>query len=267
MTYEEFKQLALNPPRREEDTIFEVTMIEIDDLPEQRKNYYPKFPVSSTRIGFSNTLSGAEELVRTVVNNVAQENEVAENRYDVYRRDIYCFHVKEYPLEVIDEVGCHNYGISWRLYDSEGKLMDHTWCSSMERDFDTEYGKFRGRSEDSIRFKAGDIVEVYDQYNKCVRLAVATQSPVTIDWCWEYRKRSQKIHSVSNETEDRQELGWHYGLDFGDDQAAVIDGPGYEYHEHIPTLNIMPLRFPLSTKLRKRYEDYWKACCDEQKKD
>lgn len=264
MTYEEFKQLALNPPRREGATIFEVSMIEIGELPEHRRNYYPKFPVSSTRIGFGSTLSGAEELVRKAVSHITQENEAAENRYDTYRRDIYCFHIKEHPLDVFDEVWCYNYGISWRLYDSEGKLMDHTWCSSMHRDFDTDYGRFRGRSEDSIRFKAGDIVEVYDQYHKCVRLAVATQSPVSIDWCWAYRGRC--LSGLFGDNKPAESDEWFYGLDFGDDQAAVIDGPGYEYHEHIPTLCIMPLRFHLSDKLRKRYEGYWKACQEQDKK-
>lgn len=264
MTYEQFKNLALNPPRRDEATIFEVTMIEIGTLPDHRRNHYSKFDVTSQRIGYSNTLSGAEKLVKKAIADAVIEREAAERRLDVYNHDIYCFHVKEYPLDVVDENGCYNYGISWRLYDSEGNLLDHTWCSSMRRDFCTDFGRFRGRSEDGIRFKAGDIVEVYDQNNGCVRLAVATQSPVSIDWCWAYRNRCLSGLTDGNEPTEGDE--WFYGLDFSDDQAAVIDGPGYEYHEHIPTLCIMPLRFPLSDKLRKRYEDYWKACQEQNKK-
>lgn len=254
MTYEDFKQSALNPPHRDENTIFEVTMLRIGDLPEHRRNYYPNFSVRSVRIGFSPSLYGAEVLINTAVSDAIKHDE---------QDDIYCFHVKEYPVDTRDTMGCNNYGVSWRLYDSAGKLMDHTWCSSMERDFDTELGKFRGRPDDSIRFKSGDIVEIYDERNNCVRLAVATQSPVNIDWCWKYRGRC--LEELDPGTPDNHELGWYYGLDFSDDQAAVIDGPGYEYHEHIPTLNIMPLRFPLSTKLRKRYEGYWKSCQEQNK--
>lgn len=252
MTYEDFKQSALNPPRRDEKTIFEVTMLRIGDLPEHRRNHYPNFSVISVRIGFSPSLSGAEELIRTTVSDTVKHDEEG---------DIYCFHTKEYPVNVSDSMGCYNYGITWRLYDSAGKLMDHTWCSSMERDLGTEFGKFRGRTDESIRFKAGDIVEVYDWRKKCVRLAVATQSPVNIDWCWKYRGRC--LEELAPNTPDNHELGWYYGLDFSDDQAAVIDGPGYEYHEHIHTLNIMPLRFPLSDKLRRRYEGFWKACQEQ----
>lgn len=252
MTYEDFKRLALNPPRRDEDTVFEVTMREIAPLPDNRRNHYPKFPVTNRRIGFSRSLSGAEELIRTAVLDAVKQSA---------EEDIYCFHVKEYPVDVCDTMGCYNYGITWRLYDRTGKLMDHTWCSSMERDFDTEFGKFRGRPDDSIRFKAGDIVEVYDTREKCIKLAVATQSPINIDWCWDYRERCRE--ELNPNRPDDSELGWYYGLDFSDDQTAVIDGPGYEYHQHIQTLDIMPLRFPLSPKLRIRYESYWKSCQEQ----
>lgn len=249
MTYEDFKLLALNPPRRDEETVFEVTMLEIAPLPDHRRNHYPKFPVTVRRIGFSLSLSGSEKLIRTAVSAAMKQGA---------EEDIYCFHVKEYPVDEFDPMGCCNYGVAWRLYDSMGQLIDHSWCSSLERDFDTDFGRFRGRPDESIRFKAGDIVEVYDAREECVKLAVATQSPINIDWCWDYRGRCRK--ELDPTTPDDSGLGWYYGLDFGDDQAAVIDGPGYEYHQHVQTLDIMPLRFPLSAKLRKRYEGFWKAC-------
>lgn len=42
-----------------------------------------------------------------------------------------------------------------------------------------------------------------------------------------------------------------------DIDGIVIDGPGYEYHDH---KCIMPLRYPLSQRLRKRFDGYWQAC-------
>ncbi len=253
MTYEDFKRMALNPPRHNEDTIFEITRREIAWSWERRRIRYPKFPVTEFRIGFSHSLTGAEELIGKAVSDAAKRGNAD---------DIYCFHVKEYPVDMFDWMGCYNYGVAWRLYDRTGKLLDHSWCSSMERDFNTEFGKFRGRPDESIRFKAGDIVEVYDAREKCIKLAVATQSPINIDWCWGYRGRCRE--ELSPGTPDDMELGWYYGLDFSDDQAAVIDGPGYEYHQHIPTFDIMPLSLPLSDKLRRRYEGFWEAC---QKQD
>ena len=38
MTYEEFKALALNQPRRDEETIFEVIEYDVKDLPGDRKS-------------------------------------------------------------------------------------------------------------------------------------------------------------------------------------------------------------------------------------
>lgn len=56
-----------------------------------------------------------------------------------------------------------------------------------------------------------------------------------------------------------------YFPDASDDQTPVIDGPSYATHDHVHTLNIMPLRFMLSKRLRKRYEGYYKAMLKEGK--
>lgn len=252
MTNDEFKKLALNPPKREESTIFEVVMLMICELPEHRKCHYPEFKVSRHRIGLSQTLSGAELIIQKAIAN---------NKED----EIYCFHVKEYPLDVMEVQWSHCYGVSWRLYDCKGKLLDKTWCSSMERDHDEPFGKFRGRTDANIRFKAGDIVEVYDGHNRCIRLAVAIQSSTTVDRCWAYRNRCRQWLTDINCQNDGKSTDWYYGLDYSDDQAAVIDGPGYECHYHVHTLDIMPLRYPLPARLRKKYESYWNACQQQDK--
>lgn len=233
----------MNPPRPDVKTIFTVEEIDICRLPERRKNQYPKFNVYRHIIGYSESVHGAETLMRRAI----EVNDDADG--------IYCFHINEHLLDMYEHWA--DYGIAWRIYSNKGQLIDHTWCDS--RHYDEEpYLKFRGRPKESIRFKAGDIVEVL--WGDEGHLAVATQSPIDIDWCWGYRGRvikgMEKHHMpVTDETIEKE-----YLLDGSDDQAAVIDGPGYEYHDHIPTLNIMPLRFPLSSRLRKRFEGYWHAC-------
>lgn len=132
--------------------------------------------------------------------------------------------------------------------------MDHSWFdSSRYPDI-----KFRGRPRSSIRFGAGDIVEVL-RGNE-VHLAVATQSPIDIDWCWDLRERIARRLKESGEDVTDEILEKEYFVDDTDDQAAVVDGPGYEYHEHFPTQCIMPLRFRLSERLRKRFDGCWQAC-------
>ncbi|MCM1139188.1 MAG: hypothetical protein NC453_11520 [Muribaculum sp.] len=242
MTYEEFEQLALNPPRPDGETVFVVTEIDMCDLPERRKRHYPKFKVFRHIIGYGKTLEDAEELMRKAIEQTGEVD------------DFYCFHINEHLLGVYNHWS--DYGISWWLYGPTGKLIDHSWCDSRHY-AEAPFTKFRGRPKSSIRFKAGDIVEVLDGDE--VRLAVATQSPADIEWCWGLRNRiAERLEKDGPVTDEMIEI--EYILDGSDDQAAVIDGPGYEYHDHIPTQNIMPLRTKLFPHQRKRYEDYWKAC-------
>ncbi len=148
-------------------------------------------------------------------------------------------------------------------------MLDRTYCSGMQRDFRTPYGVFRGSEKSTIRFKEGDIVEVRD--NDEVHLAVIASANMTIERCWKIRERWEKKYrgiekegSTALVDESQQEVD--YSIDSSDDQSPVIDGPSYDTHEHIHMLNIMPLRYLLSDKLRKRYEGYYEAMVEENKK-
>ncbi len=220
MTFEEFESMALNPPRREEETIFEVIEYGICPLPDKKRCRYPRFDVYNSRIGFAHTLQDAEALMHNAIERASEFDE-----------DIYCFHIKEYPLgENLRSIG-PDLGISCRLYDGNGLLLDRTYCSYLDRDFGTEYGRFRGRPENSMRIKPGDIVEILNEDE--VILAVATGSSVSIERCWDQLD---------------------YMRDCSDDQITVIDGP-YGSHDHISPMFIQHPRFPisktLSTKLKK----------------
>ncbi|MCM1140724.1 MAG: hypothetical protein NC453_19310 [Muribaculum sp.] len=140
MTYEEFEQLALNPPRPDKETVFVVTEIDMCALPEHRKNHYPKFKVFRTVVGYSSSLEGAETPMREAISRA----------YDA--DSIYCFHINEHMLN--SYVHWTDYGMSWRLYNHEGQLIDHTWFDCRHYDI-PPYIKFRGRPKSSIRFKAG----------------------------------------------------------------------------------------------------------------
>lgn len=256
MTFEEFKELAMNPPKRDEETIFEVIEYDVKDLPERKRSHYPKFDVRHYRVGISHTLSEAEVLMHKAI-----------ERAKLYNDEIYCFHIKEYPLGELLSVAWDDYGESWRLYDSNGRFLDKTYCSALERNHRTEYGRYRGRPEELFRFKAGDIVEVLDGDE--VRLAVATGSGRSIEWHWELWQRIRKREGLLYNQDEKhkmtdEEVEEQYFPDSSDDQTPVIDGPSYATHDHVHTLNIMPLRYKLSKRLRKRYEDYYKAMLKEE---
>lgn len=256
MTFEEFRALALNPPQRDEETIFEVVEYTINEnyYLSDKKPKYPKFDLSHYTVGFCLSLEEAEALILDGIENDRKCS-----------AEPYCFYVKEYPLGKFIGHVWEEYAVSMRLYDSTGHMIDRTYCSGMQRDFRTSYGVFRGREKSAMRFKEGDIVEVREKDE--VHLAVIASANMTIELCWDIRQRwqkkycgSEKDSAVTLVDEDREE---EYPIDSSDDQSPVIDGPGYEWHEHVHTLNILPLRYPLSDKLRKRYEGYYVAMLEE----
>lgn len=258
MTFEEFKNLALNPPKRNVETFFEVIKIEIATLRDGKRSHYPSFKVYRQLSGVTHTLEEAEALMMRIISDDRE-----------YRKEIYCFHIKEFPFCEIVGDAFYGEGMSWRLYDASGKFMDKTYCSALQSDWDTEYGRFRGRPVETRRFKAGDIVEVLDGYE--IKLAVATCSgTLTIEDCWK-RWFGCSMEELQSEIwrgmwegmseEEFEDFKMSHSIwDASDDQVPVIDGPGYdEYHYHVHTLDIMPLRFKLSKKLRQHYERNYQA--------
>ena len=252
MIFEEFRELALNPPCRDVETVFQVIEYDVGDLEGRRRNHYPKFGVRHFCVGYGKTLTEAENIMKEAIR--------AADKYDT---EIYCFHIKEYPIGEYMSFNWEGYGVSWRLYDSTGRFLDRTYCSDLELDHGTIYGRYRGRPEESFRFKAGDIVEVLDGDE--VRLAVATGAPLTVEWYWRLRERIRKRleEEMQREVTD-EELEKAYIPDSSDDQIPVIDGPSYATHEHVHILNIMPLRYPLSKKLREKYDGYYRAMLKEE---
>lgn len=252
MTYEEFRELALNPARRDRETVFEVIEYHVMDLPGRRRRHYPKFDVRHFSIGFGRSLEEAEAVMR---------KEIADN--GEYEDVVYCFHIKEYPIGENMLFNWEGYGLSWRLYDARGIFLDKTYCSDLREDHDTSYGHFRGRPAESFRFKGGDIVEVLDGDE--VRLAVATGEPLNIEWYWGLRERIRKRMEEEHQREvSDEEVEEAYFSDSSDDQIPVIDGPSYATHDHVHILNIMPLHYKLSKKLRERYEGFYSAMLKEE---
>lgn len=260
MTFDEFKAMALNPPQRDEETIFEVVEYTVNEhlYLTRKKQKYPTFDLSHSTVGFCHTLENAEDLIKDVIDY--------DEKLSV---EPYCFYVKEYPVGKFIGHVWEEYAVSMRLYDSSGRMLDRTYCSGMQRDFRTPYGVFRGRDVSAIRFKEGEIVEVRDKDE--VHLAVIASANMTIERCWELRERWEKKYRGSEKDSmttlvDESLSEEDYPIDSSDDQSPVIDGPSYDTHEHIHTLNIMPLRYPLSDKLRKRYKGYYEAMLEENEK-
>lgn len=141
MTQEEFFTLAVNPPIREEKTIFEVSALNIEPLYVNMRKSFTRFPVMNQRIGYSDTISGAEKIIDNAISK-AKESDSHES--------IYCFYICEYPMGLITPID--RYGFSKRLYDNTGRMLNQTLCSALERDRDTPYGRFHSRSPEKKLF-------------------------------------------------------------------------------------------------------------------
>ena len=142
---------------------------------------------------------------------------------------------------------------STRTYCSSGfSLYYPTICD------EPEYEKhpdeiFHGRPEDKIRFHRGDIVEVYcgDE----VKLAIVVGSPLTTKWVWESIPRL-KERGIGMDDMPYDET---------DDTYTVIDGPGYEYHEHISAMQVFAPHYHIQLHLQRRFKGYLEKAEKKQK--
>lgn len=252
MTFEEFKNLALNPPKTNEPAIFRLKVLHIGGLPEHRKTHYPKYKVYEHSTYIFKSVEDAEKVIFSL-----SEKEDS---------NIYAFYLYEIPFEraMFEELNC----LSCRAYDSNGKLVEQTRCSGMwDEKPDEKYSKFRGRPANNVRFKKGDIVEVYDGRDE-VQLAVIVSIPVDIEWSWNYRIRcieGMKKDCPEEELTDTV-IEKYFRHDMGDDCYIVIDGPGYYYHSHINSIYVFKPLFPIRSHIRHRFERYYNSLLEEDKK-
>ena len=89
MTYEEFKELALNPPRRDMETIFKVVVYSVNERVYSRRSHYPKFELSHRTIGYYHSVDDSEKIISEIVGD-----------NNKYKSELYCFYIKEYPVGV-----------------------------------------------------------------------------------------------------------------------------------------------------------------------
>ncbi|MBR3977684.1 MAG: hypothetical protein IKJ95_07665 [Bacteroidaceae bacterium] len=262
--HEDFREAAMNPPSPDIDTIFKLIVVTIDRDYDDEGNPllpYPSFKVDATECYYCRTLVKAERIMRR---RVIKERKKKERNEEVHNK-IYCFYITELPLEhKITEYVPGEY-LTCRAYDANGLLADKSKAGNicLREDIKTEcthlsYPLFRGRSEEEIRFKPGDIVEVMDGTD--IRLAVITGIPPTIEQCWEYHMR---LKSLSLEPECRKRPH-HYMRDYSDDSYIIVDSaPNNQlYHEHVNSIFVFTPRFPIPVEVEQKFKrafEEWKA--------
>lgn len=258
MTYEEFKQLAEHPQHRDVPAIFKLEVLETEELEEKKRSHYPKYKVNTyCPQAFTTTLEEAESLMHQ---DVQYRKKMKEE--DDYPLDTFCYYISEIPLGLLHyDREC----LSERVYDGEGKLIDRSYCCSR---FSIYYPgvcdlpaynrhpdeTFRGRNAEQIRFQKGDIVEVYRGDE--VKLAIVVGTPLTTEWIWERNQAAKDKRGLD-------ELPY----DETDDSYTVIDGPGYEYHDHVPSLHVFAPHYHVPLYLQRRFKGYLEKAEKKQKEE
>ena len=47
-----------------------------------------------------------------------------------------------------------------------------------------------------------------------------------------------------------------YEFDTSDDSYTVIDGPGYEYHEHVSAMQVFAPHYPVPTEIQQKFRSF-----------
>ena len=122
MTFNEFRQLADNPPRKDEPSVFKVAVYGIDtiEMDQESENgdiesprhreYYPEFPIYCYHEVLSATLHDAEAMMMRLFRDVP---------------NAYCAVITELPFG--DDIRSDY--VSVRVYDNNGSLIDTSKCS------------------------------------------------------------------------------------------------------------------------------------------
>lgn len=250
MTFEEFKELALNPPYIEQASVYRVDVHCYIKPSEGWDATETRFEVQCTQSFVFSDLSSA----RCKLKEVIGDKELKERLYAVYT----------YQLPFGKDISNDLYQRLW-VYDRLGNLNGQSCCTSIIEDLAHISAKFRGHEAKSIRFNPGDIVEVYDRERGVVRLATVIKCPMTVEQCWEERKHveiSCNVENISAEFVDA-----NYWLYADNDCYLAVDGPDFESNRLHPRIyDVFTPAHPISSELRQHFAEYYRFAMESVNK-
>lgn len=232
MTFDEFKALALNPPRYQGRTICKLDVYGFPDEWIDGSGHYNLLrSYSSYYVSCGDALNDMPRVYDSVCKTGL---------------NIYCSFIYEIPT-----------GIDMRFqkctrvvaYDSECNLIDQTLCAFPCGINDEEYETFRGRDQNMIRFKPGDMVEVmtlFAESEPSIDTAIITKTPRTIEESWNLFEVLEELFVDGMES----------------DEYSYLIGEHWKngYNSSAPSYLIFKPRVPISeqrkTELIEHYNNY-----------
>lgn len=183
---------------------------------------------SKFQIGHYSTLARAE---KKMMDFVGYDKDV-EPKY----RDTYCYIISEWKIDM-----CCNDFVSIRTYMPDGSFYEENMADKNR--------KFWGRPADTIRFKKGDIVEVYDW--DMVSLGIIDAVPFTPEEVKVVKERSIKymIKKQGCSEEEARKFGGIW-LDDSDDTYRLYTSED-TCHTHVESQYVFPVRKKVSDRLKK----------------
>jgi hypothetical protein len=218
MTFEEFKQPAVNPSDDKQ------SFYRMELLAYANRSEYPQYDIFTQQVTFFRDFNSAHEALQSAIKNYCEKNS-----------RVFCVYIHK----LLFGVNCKfsEYDKSW-LYDQYGKLVTESF-SPLANDGQSP-NPFRGRPTDKTPFKPGDIVELISNYD--VELGIVVHQPPTIEEAWSICQRTAEALNNPN----------YCCLDDSDDCyyafAATDDNEGA--HRHHPTIRVCAPHLPVPASLK-----------------
>lgn len=203
MTFEEFKELALNSKYPENKYIYRVDVLMMS-IPLKKIFELQHFVVGNNQHFYYLDKESAEERVKAVA--------CPEKR----NPQLYAVYIYEFPIDM--DTARTQFQRVW-VYDRSGNLLDHSKATEVVHDIEHPSAKYRGRERESIRFKAGDVVDVI--VGGIVRRGIVVSLPTTIE---------------------------EYSMD---DCYKVVTSCRFPELIYPRTWQVLPVSFPISMRLRE----------------
>lgn len=236
MTYEEFNDLAINPPYIEQDSVYRIDVHCYGDPIDESQ-----YEVRISHAFIYLDLESCHVKLKQIVTDISLKD------------TLFALYVYQLPLG--KDISPNLHQRLW-VYDRFGNLNSQSRCTAMIEDIDHPSAKFRGHTPDSIRFSPGDIVEVYDRENQCAKLAVVIKRPLTVEQCWDERKHVElacRLQGIQSEFTDD-----NYWLYADSDTYLLADGPDFRKNTFSsPSYDVFTLSRPLSADLRNTFAEFY----------
>lgn len=236
-----------------------------------KKIHYPSFRLRTANTAFLLTLKEAEEWVAQkgkFYRRVGKDNKPSCNF------GTYAYVITEISLKLDTNLDVFGLSLSERVYSPDGTLWGkRDFCniipdSCFSHEEYNYWGRlclFKGRKPEEIRFKSGDIVEVFgypgnfNWNNNEANLAIVVKCPPTVSEMSEKLQHYRATHSGFDVCDHA--LCYEFGS--REDEYEVLSLACKEI-DYSPTIATLRPSIPVSTRMRNRLQKVYQQYMDKK---